>query len=56
MSIRATHPYESGVDKNAANYVPLPDQLSVAQLFGVSGPARPYEQPYDRAWRHGPNA
>jgi fatty-acyl-CoA synthase len=23
MSIRATHPYESGLDKNAANYVPL---------------------------------
>jgi non-ribosomal peptide synthetase component F len=23
MSIQATHPYESGLDKNAANYVPL---------------------------------
>ena len=23
MSIQATHPYENGLDKNAANYVPL---------------------------------
>jgi fatty-acyl-CoA synthase len=43
MSIRATHPYESGLDKNAANYAPLtpisfllrsssvyPDRLAVA--------------------------
>src|ERR1700704_6564812 len=43
MSIQATHPYENGLDKNAANYVPLtpigfllrtasvyPDRLAVA--------------------------